>query len=226
MPHNTQITTAGVSGILSGLIGHLCRPLVIQTTSSLKAILDYIETPGSGMYQIMIGAIIGLSMCYGSQVGGYHLIFLPLICFEMQDGQPSFLGAVDFCSLCLVSAGICTAYFLVPPSSYSNNSRGGQDNMRPLARRGLFINFVFGDFVEACYPMMENDVIIKASAYAACMISTVMLLNEGPARSSAYLPFPVSLYLANGHATSAASMAFGLPFTIALLKNIMSRLLY
>ena len=67
-PFSTQIITAGASGILSGLVGYFCRSVAIQLTSHLKAILEYIETPGSGLFQIMMGALIGFAMCYGSQV--------------------------------------------------------------------------------------------------------------------------------------------------------------
>jgi hypothetical protein len=31
---------------------------------------------------------------YGSKIGWYHLIFLPLILLEMESGGPSFLGAL------------------------------------------------------------------------------------------------------------------------------------
>jgi len=45
-------------------------------------------------------------MCYGSKVGWYHRIFLPVIVLELGEGTGgSIWGAIDLCSLCMVAAG-------------------------------------------------------------------------------------------------------------------------
>lgn len=62
---------------------------------------------------------------------------LPAILLEMEGGMPSFLGALDLCTLVLVSAGVCLGHLAVPVHRH----------MTPLARRGATINLLFGDFV-------------------------------------------------------------------------------
>lgn len=167
-------------------------------------------------------------MTYGSQVGVYHLLFLPLILFEMEKGQPSFLGAVDWCSLCLISGGITSATWLVPLASYNPSSNGGVDP-RPLARRGAFINLMWGDFVEACYPFFQGQVFLTGVVYVASWGSTALLLREG-GRSSAYLPVVLSWWLGVEKGEGgregwecrvwwASVVAFGVPFVAVVVRN-------
>ena len=75
-------------------------------------------------------------------------------------GKPSFLGAMDEACLALVSAGICAGQLLLPVPSLAN--------LTPLARRGLFINSFWADFVEAQYPYMEADWFVGFTAYGEC----------------------------------------------------------
>lgn len=72
--------------------------------------------------------------------------------------------------------------------------------------------------VEACYPFMEQDTWVAASAYVASMWSTV-LLARADGRSSAYLPLPLSIWLSDGAIARPALVAFGLPFLVAALRN-------
>lgn len=48
---------------------------------------------------------MGCLMYYGSKVGWYHRVFLPLIVLELSDGRGSIWGAMDLCALCMVAAG-------------------------------------------------------------------------------------------------------------------------
>lgn len=232
----SSIITAGGSGILAALAGALLfHAPSLYISKALHAVLGFLESPlreassGTavlGLLQVITGTAVGAAMCWGSQVGLYHLVFLPLICFEMEHGHPSFLAAVDWCSLCLVSGGICLAVYVSPPPTSaftsSNPASGVVLDPRPLARRGAFINLCFGDFVEACYPFFQTSPFLTVVVYLSCIISTILLLMQG-GKSSAYLPLPLSLWLADGKANAAALVAFGLPFTATLLRNLAFR---
>ena len=234
----SSIITAGAAGLSAGLGGRLLirRPCA-WVSDTFRSILLYLEAPvvvgndagggrggvaGISAFQWALALAVGPGVTYGSQRGLYHVVLLPLILFEMERGDPSFLGAVDYCSLCLVSAGVTVATWLLPlPPDHPGN--GGRDP-RPLARRGAYTNLVWGDFVEACYPLVQHSVFLTGAAYAASTLSTAVLLQEG-GRSSAYMPAPLSLWLAShveegeGSAWRASLIAFGLPFSATLLRN-------
>lgn len=55
--------------------------------------------------QAIAGAGMGCLMCYGSKVGWYHRVFLPVIVLELSGGQGSIWGAMDLCALCMIAAG-------------------------------------------------------------------------------------------------------------------------
>ena len=48
---------------------------------------------------------MGCLMCYGSKIGWYHRVFLPVIVLELAGGGGSIWGAIDLCALCMVAAG-------------------------------------------------------------------------------------------------------------------------
>lgn len=51
---------------------------------------------------------MGCLMCYGSKVGWYHRLFLPIIVLELAGGTGgSIWGSIDLCALCMVAAGEC-----------------------------------------------------------------------------------------------------------------------
>ncbi|CAM9307806.1 unnamed protein product, partial [Choristocarpus tenellus] len=129
---------------------------------------------------------MGCAMCWGSKVGIYHLVFLPIICLELQGGVPSIWGAVDLCALCMVAAGLCMAHALRP--------RGPWD--LKLARRGFRTNVLFGDFVEVAYPFMERSPLCCLAGYIGAALSGVLIAISG-ARSCAYLPLPLALAISN-----------------------------
>jgi hypothetical protein len=71
---------------------------------------------------------------------------LPALLLEMERGQACFLGSLDLCTLVLISAGICLANLAMPYN---------RPRMTPLAKRGAFINLIFGDFVST--PLIVNS---------------------------------------------------------------------
>ena len=228
-----SILTAGVAGLAAGVAGLVVlREPCRLVSAGLHALLDRLEAPSAGgkvgPLSALLGAGVGAAMAWGSQVGLYHSLFLPLIVLEMERGAPSFLGAVDWCSLCLSSGGICLAAWLLPPPPAAFPSGGAAPaavtlDPRPLARRGAFINLFYGDFVEACYPFLSIP-LVRIAYYLAAMVSTTLLLTVG-AKSSAYLPFFVSAWLAQpADATPAALVAVGLPFAATLLVSVLYRL--
>ena len=136
-----------------------------------------------------------------------HSIFLPIILVEMEIGDASMLGALDFLTLVLVSAGICLGIILT-----------GSTEERSLARRGITTNLLCGDFIEVCYPHMEKHYLVNISGYVASSVSVAVL--TGGCRSSAYMPFPVAIWLANDQKQFliASTIAFLIPF-IATISN-------
>jgi len=187
-------------------------PTVVSTTenSSSNASNSNNSTLISLGYvlHVLLSSLLGLVFCYGSKVGWYHSIFLPIILIEMELGNPSMLGCVDFVTLVLVSAGICLGMILTTPSTEERN----------LARRGWRMNVLCGDFVEACYPYMARHPVINVASYIASALSVLVL--TGGCQSSAYLPFLLSIWLAEERSTVllAASIAFCIPF-LATIGN-------
>jgi hypothetical protein len=225
------ILTAGVAGLAAGVLGLVLREPCRLVALGLHALLDRLEAPRAdgklSLFHGVVGGAVGAAMAWGSQVGLYHRLFLPLIILEMERGAPSFLGAVDWCCLCLSSGGICLAAWILPPPPAAFPSGGAVPvaitvDPRPLARRGVYINLFWGDFVEACYPFLAIPV-IQAAYYIAGVASTGLLLSGG-VKTSAYLPALVSLWLAQpADATPAALIAFGVPFGATLLLSLFHR---
>mmetsp|Transcript_23410 Transcript_23410/g.34421 ORF Transcript_23410/g.34421 Transcript_23410/m.34421 type:complete len:221 (-) Transcript_23410:68-730(-) len=184
-----------------------------------------------------IGFFIGCVFCYGSKIGWYHSIFLPLILIEMERGEPSVLGAVDECTLVLVSAGICAANILSGQQNRGEQAGGGgggnnlnsnvsnQDSS--IVHRGLCINLLCGDFIEVAYPYMERSMIVNVASYFASGVATEVLYKEMPdlVLSSAYLPLPLSIWLSQDWQRMgvACLAAFGISFIGALVANMFQR---
>lgn len=115
----------------------------------------------------------------------------------------------------MVSAGLCAASWVCPV-----DTAAGEAN---AAARGLYINFWFGDYIEAAYPLMERDRYVNAAAYLAASISGGILGSvHGGVRSSAYLPAPLAVAIAGSEwreAFVAFAVCFFLPFAVALSRN-------
>jgi hypothetical protein len=136
-------------------------------------------------------------------------MFLPLILIEMEMGDASMLGTLDFLSLVLVSAGVCFGLWLT----------GSIEDHRRLAKRGFVINLLCGDFIEACYPHMDANPTVSMSGYVASALSATLLTAD--CKSSAYLPAPIALWLANDiqRLLMASAVAFGIPFAATVLNQ-------
>lgn len=164
------------------------------------------------------GFLIGCLFCYGSKVGYYHAICLPVILVEMENCDASLWGAIDECALVLVSAGICAANLLtLPYLPYSITTDSA------LCQRAVRINLLYGDFIEAAYPFMERHPLVNAVGYMASGLSTELLTrNPKDVLSLAYLPLPVSIGLARDWQRMglASFAAFGVSFVGTALNNI------
>ena len=103
---------------------------IIRTVVRSRPTIDSISWNGSGY-----GFLVGCIFFHGSKVGWYHKFFLPIILIEMEQGEASLWGAVDECTLVVVSAGICAANMLCSSSKHE-------------CKRGFIINALCGDFIE------------------------------------------------------------------------------
>jgi hypothetical protein len=160
-----------------------------------------------------LGFVYGCIFVYGSKIGWYHSIFLPLIMLEMdsstEQNAASLLGAIDECTLVMVCAGICAGNLLLP---YGGNTS--------ISWQALKTNILCGDFIEACYPSMEKSKLINVAAYLAAGISTEIIVRER-LLSSAYMPLPLSILISNNRLGmfAASSIAFGISLVGTLVAN-------
>ena len=197
----------------------LCFPVasILRVFSSAirdLALLSFFQNkPPSGL-----GFLFGCMFCFGSKIGWYHAIFLPIILIEMETGVPSFWGAVDECSLVLVCAGICLANILVPVQTTIKSM-----DQTSLSIRGLRTNLLYGDFIEVAYPYMERFPLVNLAGYLASGISVEILCNGNTeeVKSSAYLPLPLSVWLAEDieRMLTASAVAFSVPLALTLINN-------
>jgi len=210
------LSMTGIVGCLAEF-GNLLRNLVRLTF--------LIPNPPGATPLPGLGFLLGIVFCYGSKVGWYHSVFLPIILIEMERGEGSILGAVDECTLCLVSAGICLGNIVTAPLTVSSVHITNSDVA--ISKRGLKINLLCGDFIEAAYPFMERSYVVNVFAYLASGISTELLLHHRPENvlSSAYIPVGLSIVLAQDmkRMASACSAAFSISFVGFVLGNIVGR---
>jgi hypothetical protein len=210
----TNIVLGGFIGMIIALglewtgISQVLSQCTEVLRNIIKANIFIQENDGITGYGFLMGCIF----VYGSKVGWYHSILLPVILLEMELGHPSILGAIDECTLVLVSAGICAANVLTKKTA--------------LSLRGLLINLTCGDFIEVAYKDMDESKVVNLFAYLAGGISTEILYLKRPqdVLSSAYLPFPVSIMLAKDTSRISLAMfsAFSIPFIGILVKSLLS----
>jgi len=205
----TNILTAGFVGSTIALLFHGSGIVMAlhQLTDFIRAMVR--TTPSFGSWDGRgYGFSLGCLFCYGSKVGWYHSIFLPIILIEMERGEASIWETIDECALVLVSAGICAANMLLTKDT--------------ITRRGLKINLFCGDFIEVAYPYMERSAIVNLSAYIASGVATEILYSSDPLQvmSSAYFPFPVSIFLAQD--CFRISLAMLSAFMISFLGMLLS----
>ncbi|CAB1116454.1 unnamed protein product [Ectocarpus sp. CCAP 1310/34] len=205
-----SLYATAASGILSGAMVLSVLPflkLLGAIATSTDAFLVRLQTT---WIQALVGAAMGCLMCYGSKIGWYHRVFLPVIVLELARGEGgSIWGAIDLCALCMVAAGLCVAHLLRPTSPVDLT----------LARRGLIFNLCFGDFIEAAYPFMERCRCCNAGAYLGSAVSGAFVAVGGVA-STAYLPLPVAVAACSKPwwLLGATSAAFLPAFALGLLR--------
>lgn len=216
----TNLLTTGFVGAICALV---LKPIsfylatLSETVRLLVATLFTTQTDTSlESARLLTASLLGSTFCYGSKVGWYHSFLLPLILIEMEKGDPAFLGAMDQLTLVLVCAGICLAVWVS-----SLTFECGVSDVS-LIRRGLLINLTCGDFIEACYPLMEENPILKFGGYLASACSVALLSSE--CKSSAYLPFPVSIWFAEDwkHFAFTCAISFGLSFGLTVVGLLLS----
>lgn len=223
----TNLIATGGVGATTALVLKPVAPLLRCLTLSLRNFLLYSVT-SSAFPPGMMSCLWGCFCCYGSKVGWYHSVILPIILIEMECGSPSFSGAIDELSLVLVCAGVCwgtlESSYLYPKKDIVSEADIA------LCKRAVRFNLLFGDFVEACYPFMERHAFINVGSYIASALSSyilvtypgsVILPNQVPT-TLAYLPLPASICLAgNGWQPMllASVIAFGIPFFCVILNH-------
>jgi hypothetical protein len=204
--------------VAAGGVGATVAIVVSPLVPFLRKITEWIRW---GVHTSMDGSLpgagflIGCLFCYGSKVGYYHAICLPIILVEMEHCDASIWGAIDECALVLVSAGICAANLLTLPYSITTDNA--------LCQRAVRINLLYGDFIEAAYPFMERHPLVNAVGYMASGLSTELLArNPKDVLSLAYLPLPMSIWLARDWQRMglASFTAFGVSFVGTALNNI------
>jgi hypothetical protein len=213
----TNILVAGFVGPIVALLVHSIGLVTILSSVTTIIRLLVRTTPAWSPWDgTGYGFVLGCLFCYGSKIGWYHSIFLPIILVEMEHGETSLWGSVDQCALVLVSAGVCAA-----------NCTMTRDH---LPRRGLKINLCCGDFIEVAYPYMEDSILVNLSAYLASGVATEILYQTKPTISvmtSAYFPLPLSIFLAedNWRISIAMLSAFFIAFLGTLTSRILSTLI-
>lgn len=216
----TSLLTGGGMGAVVAVILWPVAPWLRHATSVARQVILMTVTLENAWIRACIGGLWGCASCYASKIGGYHSAHLPLILLELEMGDASFLGAVDELTLVLVCAGICCGNLLVN----GLDARALTDADVGLSRRGLRINLLYGDFVEACYPFMEQNWVINAGGYAASFASCAWLTlgatsAERLPHSLAYLPLPLSLALA-GHHWARYTVSCAIAWSIPLLSTL------
>ena len=218
-----NIPATMTSLVVGGGLGGVVACVILPAAAILRRFTDLLRfSLASMLYHRPLGMgvafVLGCLSCYGSKVGKYHSIHLPLILIEMERGGASFLGAVDEMSLVLVCAGICAAMIMPLDRCEPTPSE------RFLCQRGVRINLIYGDFVEACYEFMNASWIINVGGYLASGMSCAWLVWHGfLSTGMAYLPWPAVLVVASDRyqpLLEASFLAFGISFLFTLFSRI------
>lgn len=210
------MTNLVVAGGVGSTVAVLISPFIEYLQIATEWVRWGVHFPMDGRYP-GLGFVIGALFCWGSKVGYYHSICLPVILIEMELGAPSLWGAVDEATLVLVSAGICCANLVW------SQDRGDAETSA-LCRRGLRINLLFGDFIEVAYPFMEKSTIVNVAGYVASGVATELLTGDSKSvLSSAYLPLPVAIWLSSDW--SKVSLVYVAAFSIAFLGTLISNII-
>ena len=180
-----------------------------------------------------VGFLFGFAFVYGSKIGWYHSIYLPLILLEMDGGGrrggASLLGAIDECTLVMVCAGICAGNLVLPRTGKQDdgslvrrNETHGGGGEASLMWHALKTNIFCGDFIEAAYPSMERCRIINGAAYLAAGLSTEILLRRR-VLGTAYLPLPLAIWISSD--CWGMGIACFVAFSVSLFGTVASNFL-
>jgi fructose-specific phosphotransferase system IIC component len=205
-----NIVGGGISGLVAGLlVFFFIAPIALWLGNSIRGVIDWalaINAP-------LCGLLGGLLIWPAIMAGVYHAAILPIALFEMEKYGFSFVGAIDMCSLVMVSAGITLANIIAPR----------QKSERPAASLGFFINMVFGTYVEAAYPFMLSSKIHFIAALLAGALGglTVGIFNV---KSTAYVASFVAPGLSNNGVGMVISMVVSLG-SACILYLIINRIL-
>jgi hypothetical protein len=175
----TLYTIAG-SGAAGGLLGAAVAPAASAATDAMRKLL-LAPTRLAPAARLAWGAAMGVGVKQLSVHGRYHGLLFPLILLEMEHGHPSLLGALDAACLCVVCGGVCAAVAL----------RARVADERRAAARAARTNLLLGDMVEACHPYMAEHAGVRVAAWLGAALAGAIIVATD-ARSSAYLPLPLS----------------------------------
>lgn len=177
---------------------------------------------------IGLGFLYGCIFVYGSKIGWYHSLFLPLILIEMDGAsrgeEASLLGAIDECTLVIVCAGICSGNLILPFKQKNDNMEGNRGSGHAsLSWQALKTNIFCGDFIEAAYPSMERSSVINVSSYIAGGLSTEVLMKRS-VLSTAYIPLPIAIWISNDRIGMglACTIAYVVSFCGTIIANAIS----
>ena len=206
-----NIVAGGISGLLAGLLIYLfIGPLAQMLGDGIR----YVINSALSVNAVLCGAVAGALIWPAIMGGMYHAAILPVILLEMEKTGNSFLGAIDLVGLVMVSAGIMLANILYP--------RVKDD--RALAVPGLFINFVFGTFVEAAYPFMFSNRLVMGGAFISACIGG-LCVGYFNIHATAYVPSILAPSLSTNWFGCIISMmaATACAFCITVFANWLAR---
>merc|ERR1712216_1038717 len=106
------------------IIGIATCPISTVAGAMSFRLRQLLQTAGTApVYGAVSGGALGVAMCLGSRIGWDHAYFLPLILAEMEVGDLSIVGAVDWLALAIVVAGACGAQLLTLPDDAAGDRR-------------------------------------------------------------------------------------------------------
>ena len=186
--HNVPGTTAnivagGLSGLAAGLVGMVgIAPIALALGNGINSLI----TLALKFNPILAGGFAGFAIWFALMGGVYHAAILPIVMLEMEAHGFSFLGSIDMNCLVMVCAGSQVANILHP--------RRKSDRVASIP--SLFINLVFGTFVEAAYPFMFASKKVFGATILAAILSGVLVGFLG-VKGTAYIPSFMAPFMAN-----------------------------
>lgn len=208
----TNIAAGGLGGLAAGLVGKFAiAPVALIIGNWIKSAIDWaIAYNGT-----VAGLIAGFAIWFAIMGGVYHAAILPIVLLEMESQGFSFLGAIDLCGLVMVCAGIQLANIILPKAKSD----------RVACVPNIFVNLVFGTFVEAAYPFMFASKKVFAGAIAAATLSGIAV-GAFNVKCTAYVPCFVAPFVSNDKIVQTILcmiIAMGSACVFTLLSNLADR---